>query len=174
MIEGKNIKLRLVDPADAGFILSLRTDTQKNKHLSAVDSDVKSQVQWIRSYKTREGLGEEYYYIIEDKNGTPFGTLRLYDFIGDSFCWGSWILKNGSPNFMSIESALLVYEQAYYRLGFEKCHFDVRKENARVVEFHKRFGAKIVREDELNYYFEFSKDVYASTRKKYRKYIVQG
>jgi len=33
----------------------------------------------------------------------------------------------------------------------------VRKGNNKVIAFHKRFGAKIVNEDELNYYFIFEK-----------------
>jgi hypothetical protein len=50
-------------------------------------------------------------------------------------------------------------------------HFAVKKENERVVAFHKRFGADIVDEDELNYYFQIDKENYIRIRNRYRKYL---
>lgn len=171
LIEGKRINLRSAEIEDADFLLSLRLDPNKNRHLSAVDSDLKKQVQWLIDYKVRETLGSEYYFIIEDKSNNPVGCVRLYDFIEDSFCWGSWILKDGSPSFMAVESALQVYEFAFYTLKFNNCHFDVRKENASVVAFHERFGAKKVSDDTLNFYFTYSKDDYEKIKSRYGKFL---
>lgn len=78
---------------------------------------------------------------------------------------GSWIIKVGAPKTMAIESVLLVYEFGFYQLGYKKAHFDVRKGNERVVAFHLRFGAKIISEDESNYYFNYSEDAYKIIRK---------
>lgn len=65
----------------------------------------------------------------------------------DSFCWGSWIIKDSSPSYVAIESALCIYEFAFNTLGFRQSHFDVRKNNVKVVAFHQRCKARIVRED---------------------------
>lgn len=62
-------------------------------------------------------------------------------------------------------------EFGFYGLGFEKSHFDVRKGNDKVIAFHQRFGAKIVDEDELDYFFNFEKNDYEITKEKYRRYL---
>ena len=168
----KHISFRLVSLNDAEFILSLRVDESKNKHLSSVENDLNAQKEWIESYKKREKNNLEYYYIIVIGK-EKLGAVRLYDFKGDSFSWGSWILKKGAPPYAAIESALLVYEIAFYKLGFKRSHFDVRKGNKKVVDFHSRFGGNIVSEDELNYYFNITKETYENTKKRYKKFLTE-
>ena len=155
---GKSINIRLVEEKDAEFITSLRVDPRYNTHLSQVDGDVEKQREWIRKYKSEEKLGKQYYFVIEDKNNVKCGTVRLYDFCGDSFCWGSWILNENKTRFSALESAFLVYEYAFKVLGFKKSHFDVRKENTKVIAFHKKMGAIFLGEDELNNYYEIYPD----------------
>lgn len=171
VVKGKNINLRIAEEFDAEFILQLRLDEKKSRFISSVDNDLEKQISWLKEYKKRENAKNEYYFIIENKAGEKSGVLRLYDFIGDSFCWGSWIIKDDSPSYMAIESALMVYEFAFYTLGFHNTHFDVRKKNEKVVSFHKRLGAQVVGEDDLNYYFIYPKTAYEEIRGKYKKYL---
>jgi len=171
IINGKHINLISVTTDDAAFILSLRLDANLGKYLSTVENDLQAQIEWINSYLHRERRGEEYYFVITEKSGERLGTVRVYDFKGDSFSWGSWVMRPGNPSYAAIESALCVYEFAFAALGFARCHFEVRKENQKVIVFHTRFGATIVGEDDLNNYFELSKSDYLATRKKYVKYL---
>jgi RimJ/RimL family protein N-acetyltransferase len=171
LLTGKNIDLRTATPDDARFILALRLDEELTRHISRVENSLQKQYDWLREYKERERLGKEYYFVIQSKVRSNYGTVRLYDFRGTSFCWGSWILNKDVPSSSAIESALLLYEFAFYHRGFERSHFDVRKENIKVVAFHTRFGARIVNEDELNYYFDFSKADYEKTRLKYMRFL---
>lgn len=166
----KHVCFRPVSAEDAEFIVSLRSDPSKSRFISFTANDVMAQRQWILSYLERQKVGIEYYYIIEDYNSERFGTLRLYDFRGDSFCWGSWIMRFGSPYYMAIESMLMALEVGFYRFGFEKSHGDVRKGNESVLKNHLRFGGKIVREDDLNYYLEYAKADFETVREKYRKF----
>ena len=138
----KHIKLRLANVEDSEFILNLRLDPELNRHVSEVENDLEKQKQWMRSYKEMERNGSEFYFIIESMQGDPYGTVRLYDFKDGSFCWGSWMIKKGSPAYAAIESALTIYEFAFYTLRFHRSHFDVRKGNKKVVKFHEGFGAK--------------------------------
>ncbi|MFA6635870.1 MAG: GNAT family N-acetyltransferase [Candidatus Omnitrophota bacterium] len=168
---GKNIDLRLVDTDDANYILELRTTHHATKYLSTTENDVKKQVQWIADYKIREQNKKEYYYIIESKKCHKYGALRVYDLLENSFCWGSWIVEPDSPPYVAIESVLLVYEFGFNILGFPKCHFDVRNENKKVLEFHLRFGAQVVGKDDLNTYFNLNKNTFEKTKNKYKKYL---
>jgi RimJ/RimL family protein N-acetyltransferase len=90
--------------------------------------------------------------------------VRLYDFQDDSFCWGSWILDRNKSRYAAIESAILVYDIGFDCLGFSRSHFDIRKENKRVIHFHERFGAKMIGEDEFNVYFNLSQPDYLGRR----------
>ena len=168
IIFGKNINLRLTEENDAEFIVKLRS--KRGEFLSKSSVDVEEQIKWIKKYKEREVKKLEYYFVIESKNGdSRFGVVRIYDIKEDSFCWGSWIIKDGSPFSSSIESALLVYDFCFFELKFKKTEFDVRRSNEKIVAFHKRFGAKIISEDDINYYFNFTKESYIEVRKKYKK-----
>lgn len=156
----KTIKFRLITIDDAEFILSLRTDGNLNKHLSQTSSSVAQQKEWILNYKKREGKGDEYYFIIcRNDNDEAVGTVRLYDFINDkkSFCWGSWILNENKTKYAAMESAFLVYQIAFEKLGFERAHFDVRRENIKVIAFHQKMGAEIVAENNLDIFLKLKK-----------------
>jgi len=170
-INGKHINLRFVEENDAGFIIEMRTNIKKNKFLSSVDANIEKQKKWIREYKKKEKEKEEFYFIIESKTHEKLGLVRIYDFQNNSFCWGSWLIKDNAPKSTAIESALQVYEFGFYELGFEQSHFDVRKENNKVIAFHQRFGAKIIKEDDLDFFFIYSKNDYEKIKIKYKRYL---
>ena len=152
-LESKTVRLRFVEESDAEFILSLRLDDRYNQFLSKVKPDLKAQKSWIKTYKTDEAEGKQFYFIIERLDGTPCGTVRVYDLREDSFCWGSWILNEDKTRYSAIESTFLVYEFGFRHLGFKKSHFNVMKANRSVVKYHRRMGALEVGEDEQNFYF---------------------
>ncbi|MGX2985011.1 GNAT family N-acetyltransferase [Helicobacter sp. 23-1048] len=169
-IAGKSINLREVGIADAEFILALRCNEEKAKFLHKTENDLAKQIAYIENYKTKEN---EWYFIIESKSGEQLGTVRIYDVVdNDDFCWGSWIIKDSAPANAAIESVLLVYEYAFYTLGFTKAHFDVRKDNAKVRAFHKRFGAKEVSENDKDVFYRFYREDYEMIKGKFRKFLV--
>lgn len=168
-ISGKTINLRDIEESDAKFTLDLRCDENKSKFLHKTQNDLEKQIDYIKKYKNKHN---EWYFIIESKSGEPLGTVRIYDVIdNEDFCWGSWLIKNGAPTTTGIESALLIYEYAFYQLGFTKVHFDVRKDNNSVRKFHERFGAKKISENDLDVFYKYSKDEYENIRNKYLKFI---
>ena len=171
LINGKNINMRTVETKDAEFIYSMRQNEAKTKYLSKVEGTIESQKEWIKNYKQREEGKKEFYFVIESKDEQKLGLVRMYDFKEDSFCWGSWLIKEDAAKTTAIESALQIYEFGFYELGFVKSHFDVRKGNDKVIAFHQRFGAKIIDEDELDYFFNFEKSDYEVTKEKYKRYL---
>lgn len=164
---GKTLTLRNVTVEDAGFILSLRTDKIRSRYLSATSPDISAQQAWLESY---ERATDQAYFIIEYQD-EPIGTIRLYDARENSFCWGSWILKDGRPSHAALESALMVYAYAIDHLGFERAHFTVHKDNQRVCEFHERFGAQRVDEVEGEYFYSVPSTAIAQSRIKYAKFL---
>ncbi|WP_323932087.1 GNAT family N-acetyltransferase [Aeromonas hydrophila] len=172
--KAKTISFRLIDVGDAEFILSLRTDGRLNRHLSQTSSSLEQQRDWIKNYKERENQGDEYYFIIyRNDNNEAVGTVRLYDFIHDkkSFCWGSWILNENKTKYAAMESAFLVYQIAFEKLGFERAHFDVRRENVKVIAFHQKMGAEVVSENDLDLFFEIEKNAISDARNKLSRFL---
>ncbi|MCX9542686.1 GNAT family N-acetyltransferase, partial [Vibrio cholerae] len=98
-LEAKTVRLRFVTEQDAEFILQLRLDDKYNQFLSSVSPDLKSQKDWIRKYKDDERNKKQFYFIIERLDGTPCGTVRIYDLRDESFCWGSWILNENKTRY---------------------------------------------------------------------------
>ena len=173
-LESKTIGLRLVEPNDAEFIYNLRINDKYNKFLSSVSGGIKHQKNWIEKYKVKEKNKQEFYFIIYRKDSEErIGTVRLYDFLEsiNSFCWGSWILNEKKTRFAALESALLVYELAFKQLKFEQSHFDVRNENIKVIDFHKKFGAIQISENELDSFFTYKKSDFVEYSKKFSRFL---
>ncbi|WP_429069055.1 GNAT family N-acetyltransferase [Aeromonas veronii] len=173
-LRARTIHFKLVEEFHAEFIISLRTNRELNKHLSQTDASVEMQKEWIKKYKSREESQIEFYFIIfRNDDNKPIGTVRLYDFRRDvnSFCWGSWILNSDKTKFAALESAFLVYQFAFDTLNFEQSHFDVRKENSKVIAFHEKMGAKQIAETELDFLYEIKKESIDAARKRFEKFI---
>ncbi|GAB1233420.1 hypothetical protein UT4_18870 [Ferrigenium sp. UT4] len=147
--------------------MSLRTDTEKSRYLSAVSADIADQKAWLARYAQAD---DQAYFIIEYQ-GEPIGTVRLYNPLGDSFCWGSWILKDTRPGHAAMESALMVYAYGIDHLGFKGAHLDVRKGNERVWRFHERFGARRVAETAEDYLYRLDGEAIQVSRHRYRRFL---
>ena len=149
-VVGKNLFLRDITEDDAMLVFDLRTDPIKSKHLSATSGRVEDQVSWIRSYKNKK---DQAYFIVCDNHNNRLGCIRMYDPIGDSYCWGSWLMVNGLSPLIAIESVLLIYSYGVF-LGFSEARIDVRQDNEYIWKFHEKFaGAELIKEDGLDRFY---------------------
>lgn len=170
LVIGSRLRFRNAGPDDAEFILGLRLDPEKNKHLSSTSPDLDAQVRWLEAYVRDDS---QVYFIIQGLNGASVGTVRLYDPRGASFCWGSWILSADAPSSSAVESTLMVYSFGF-ACGFVGSHFDVRKGNEKVWQYHERFGAVRVGEDETNYYYEIGEREIQQAFERYQSRMPAG
>jgi RimJ/RimL family protein N-acetyltransferase len=166
-VEGPNLTLRLIRPEDADYVHGLRTHPAYNHHLSEVRGTAEDQRRWIEAYKAREAALRELYYVIERKDGTRCGVVRLYGIATASFTWGSWILDHNKTPKAALESAVLIYRIGFDALGLEKAVFDVRLDNDVTLAFHRRFGATEIRRDDRDIYFVYPRDRFAADRAGY-------
>lgn len=166
-IEGPSLVLRLIRPEDAEYVYALRTDPRYNSNLSAVQGTAQDQQHWIERYKAREADLRELYYVIEHKDGTRCGLVRLYEIGAESFTWGSWILDHNKTRKAALESAVLVYIAAFEGLGLPKAQFDVRRDNANTLAFHRRFGATETHETKQDIFFTYPRSRFDADRAGY-------
>lgn len=151
-IKAKGVVLRLVEESDAEFIVNLRTIEGSKQFVSEAVPTVDEQLRWIRQYKDREAKGEDLYFIFEDNDQKPWGTVRFYRFTEDSFYFGSWIGLPGNTDNIALKAQIIGYDYMYNELGFKMGKLDIRKENNKVWKFAKLSGGKIVGEDDLSYF----------------------
>lgn len=153
------LRCRLVNEDDAEFILKLRTDPILSRFIHTTENDVTKQVDWIREYKEREVEGKDYYFIFSYCN-TPIGVIRVYAIDYDKGCGtiGSWLCAHQTSMEQVMATILIGREILFEELNLRYDYFDVRKKNKKVQRMHDMFGAKIINEDELNFYYVLNKE----------------
>jgi hypothetical protein len=167
VVVGKSIYLRAATKADAAFVFELRSHSFKSTYLHKIHGTVKDQEAWLeKSYADPH----QFYFTINSAAHERLGLVRIYDQQGDSFCWGSWLIKDGAPASTAIESALLVYRFALSQ-GFKQSHFDVRIGNDSVIAFHQRFGASEVCRTDSDIYFRIERDAICSSMQRFKKFL---
>lgn len=167
-VVGANLYLRNILEGDAEFVFDLRLDPLKSKYLSATSGRLEDQINWIRNYNSKT---DQAYFIVCDKLGNRLGCIRMYDPIGDSYCWGSWLMINGLGPLVAIETALLVYAYGKY-LGFNEARIDVRQANEHVWKFHEKFSsAKLVNQDHADRYYIVDKEKIDHLLVKYKNFV---
>lgn len=169
-VTGARLRFRNAERDDARFILSLRLDPQKNAFLSPTTDDERLQQEWLRRCDQSE---DQVYFIIETMLGEAVGTVRIYDPVDDSFCWGSWILADGAPPSSAVESTVMVYRFGL-ACGFVAAHFDVRRGNEKVWRYHERLGAVRTAEDELDIHYAMDRQAIDALLDRYRERVPDG
>ena len=74
-------------------------------------------------------------------------------------------MKDGATPQESFEGDLLLKRYAYEALNFEESIFDVRKDNIKVVRYHKICGSEIIDETDLDYIFRSTKLIYIKNKR---------
>jgi len=161
-------KFRYVRPEDSEFIIELRSDAKKSRHISPTLGDVEAQKEWISRYMKREESGVEHYFILEGATG-DIGCVRIYEIVNRSFCWGSWIIMEGTPSYHAIETVLAIYMAGFDILNLEFSHFSVRKENKSVLKFHQSSGAVFESESQEDVFFRFYPESFRELSKRYHR-----
>lgn len=174
VIDGPNLMLRLIHPADAAYVYGLRMDPVYSAHLSEMRGTIDDQRRWIAAYKTRETAGQEFYYIIARKDGQRCGTVRLYDIGSDSFTWGSWILDENKPPKAALESAVLSFGAGFQCLDVQEARVDVRRDNTHAEAFYRRFGMSETHRTEQDIFFTYLRPRFEADRNGYFAILEQA
>lgn len=151
---GEVIDLRTVKISDASFIVRLRNNKKLKTYISQTNNSIVDQENWIRNYEDREGK-EEYYFIVESKDGTPYGTVRLYNIDKNKCTWGSFILDPARPEGTSSDVMKLSINFAFEKLDLKEVELEVNKNNTKAVHIYKKFGFKNVKEDGDTFFMKY-------------------
>lgn len=133
---------RLVNEGDAEFIVKLRNTPELTRYFPRIDNDVEKQIGWIRSYKQREELGCDYYFMFEFK-GDRVGVYRIAEINEDgTFMCGSLIFDSSLYKMASVAAMTMVHEIAFENLSLTKevDFMGTHEDNKGLLMFKKRMG----------------------------------
>ena len=157
------LDVRLVTEEDTDYILSLRTDNKLARYLHPTENDRQKQLEWLKKYKIRESDARDYYFIYF-KGEKPVGLNRAYN-IFDYYCTsGSWICSPENDYEDSLATFFILHDIIFETLNLDLILFDVRKSNSQVLKLHKKCGARLVGESEIDYYFVTNRNDYLQSK----------
>lgn len=135
------LNVRLINKNDADFILSLRANPEKTRHMVTLDYDIKSQEEWIEKYKKREDQGLDYYFIYSKNKSKPIGVNRIshIDPKTKTAKLSSWIAIKGLK-YEAIKMHVIKNEIAFNILGLSSSYGEVHKKNIRAIRIFNLFG----------------------------------
>jgi len=171
MISRYGICLRLVEEADAEFILALRTNPKLNQYISHTNPNISDQINWIQKYKIKEEQGLEYYFISQDQKGNKYGTIRIYNLADRSFELGSWVFMPNSPLGMAVKTHIIGIETGFEQLNADFCTISIRKKNTGVVRYIEGLNAILFSEDDLDFHFTISKENFYNRKEKLPSFL---
>lgn len=166
IIEWNSILIRLVTASDANVILALRQEEdKKNRHfINPVSGGINEQKAWIEDYKKREALGRELYLMSTDKSGQKCWSVIRVILEDGYFTVGSWVSDKDAEFKNSIYLELFAKSIGFQAKGYENCLFEIRKNNSKVIRYHKMFGAFQIDEKDENLIFNLSRIVFEEKR----------
>ena len=170
-VEGPNLTLRLIQPEDAADVHSLRNNPAYITHLSTVTGTVDDQQTWIKDYKSREAHGQEFYYVVERKDGARCGLVRLYEIKAKSFTWGSWVLDENKTRKAALESAILSFGVGFDALGVQLVNVDVRVTNEHAAAFYRRLGMVETHRTDQDIFFNYTREQFDTARTHHLKQL---
>lgn len=166
-IKKYGMDVRLVNENDASFILDLRTDSKLGRYISETSLSLERQTKWLLDYKLRELNGDEYYFIYSYKEEVV-GVNRIYNinFKNKEAVGGSFVFKKGCLIELPILATLIQLDTAFNLLGIDRMLGDIRKDNKKVIKFHKLLKVNFMSEDDLNLYYEYGRNEFNEAKVK--------
>lgn len=157
-LEKYGLKVRLINESDADFILSLRANPNRTKHMITLDNNLESQKKWIHEYKKREKEGLDYYFIYSNAEGNPIGVNRAsnIDIHTKTSKSSSWITIEGLKS-EPLKMLIMGNEIIFNLIGVETSWGEVQKNNNRAIKIFKLFGYKLNNTKTEYYDFSLSK-----------------
>jgi len=168
-IEKYGLQARLVNEDDAEFIIKLRSQ-DKARFMNSVSTNVEQQKDWIRQYKIREELGQDYYFVFY-QNEIPCGLNRMYNIQKDSFVGGSFVFLPDCGFETPIYSQLMLLHIGFELLNKSICFGNIHKDNKNAIKFNRKFGADFIYEDENEYFILMSIKTYFEVKNKFESIL---
>lgn len=137
------LSLSLVEISDASDIVALRSNPELTQFMVTVEHNVSNQEEWIRKYKAREKLGEDFYFAY--RRGAElvgFARLSHIDYLDRTCSFSSWI-KNPNVKGGGAHMLLSRLDIAFEYLNLDKVYASIHGNNSKAMRYWKCFNCTI-------------------------------
>ena len=137
IIEGRYVYLQSCTVDDAEFTLALRQNPALTKFLPRLDITLDQQKKWIISQRKKSG---DYFFVVRTSDGTPIGTVSVYNIEGYSAESGRLALIGDS--LQNTEASMLLFSFAFDELQLRRLTGYIMADNKRAGRFNNLFGCR--------------------------------
>jgi RimJ/RimL family protein N-acetyltransferase len=142
--QGKNIRLRAVEPADAKHFIRWNRDSERGRHLDFLwppQSDA-TVIEWAEKVSKQRLEDDRYHWIIEDSTGAPIGSISTHDCnaTNGAFSYGVDIEPEAQGKGFAGEAILLVLRYYFEELRYQKVTVPVHADNPASIRLHEKLG----------------------------------
>ncbi len=145
--EGERVRLRAVEPDDAGFFFELQGDTERNRLLDFLPppSSRAALVAWARGQAQRELEGDAFQWLIESKTGEAAGSIVTHTCISrnGTFSYALDVAARERGKGYATEAVTLVLRYYFGELRYQKVHVSVQSDNDASIALHRKLGFEL-------------------------------
>ncbi len=170
-LKGRFVTLRPVNEADAEYILSIRTDSERSYFLKPVENNVEKQRAWITEHNRR---ADGHYFVIINSQQQPCGLIRIHDITKKQYTIGSWLVGPECGGFAAIESLMLILSYGIEVLDCERSIGMIREDNTRLITIYESLGGRCSGRQENFLEYEMTKESLQKAKKKYQRFNYSG
>jgi RimJ/RimL family protein N-acetyltransferase len=167
----RTVAFRYARDSDAAIMVALRRAAELRGFLSRTGG-IEAQREWLKQYEARFRRGLEHYFMICTRSSAGVGTVRVYDIQAGECEWGSWVIRDGAPPGVALESYLLINYFIFEKLQLGAARVKVRKANQAVVKFHRSMRSPPSGESGEDLMFKVRRDWYMELRSRYARYFL--
>jgi RimJ/RimL family protein N-acetyltransferase len=145
--QGKHIRLRAVEPADAEFFCAWNQDSEMARNLDWVwpPTSLESVKRWAEEMALRKLVDDAFFWVIENEAGQAVGCINSHhcDRRVGTFQYGVAVRQECQRQGYASEAILLVLRYYFEELRYQKVMVHVHSDNAASIRLHERLGFQL-------------------------------
>ena len=146
-IFGKHVYLTAIDVKDAEYTLNLRNSGRALETMPKIDNTIEQQAEWI---KYQRSIPNDYFFKIRNYDEKEIGIVSFYDIDEANMIAEIGRYISNGTSVENVEALILVIDACVNNYNVDKILLHVLKKNKTVYNFWKNFGAKVIRDMDLN------------------------
>jgi len=144
--QGKNIRLRALEPSDAVSFYTWDLDSDMGRFLDRVWQPVslESQKRWTERDSTKEP-GDEFFFVIENQAGETVGMVNTHhcDHRSGVFSYGVAVMADFQRHGYASEAIRMVLRYFFDEQRYQKVNVQIHSNNDASVKLHEALGFQL-------------------------------
>ena len=145
--QGDKIRLRAFEPEDAETFQAWNLDSEAARVLDFVYPPVSlaGTKEWVNKIAKEEVKNDQYFFMIEDLDGTPVGTINAHttDRRVGTFHYGLFVAAEQRRKGYAAEAVRMLLRYFFEELRYQKCTVTVYSNNSTSQQLHERLGFQL-------------------------------